>query len=268
MAMRAGASLANMREAWWTPSLELPDGDGVMQTWFAHSEASLPHCIMVNRGGRRFANEAANYNSFGAAFHTIDTTVYDYVNRPAWLVFDHHYVTRYGIHGWRGDGPVPGWLTRASTLPALAEQVGISPDGLVATVERYGTFVANGDDADFGRGRSAYDLWWSDPTITDSVDCTLGAIETPPFYALEVTSGTLGTKGGPRTDVDAQVLDVDGAPIPGLYAAGNVMASAMGMTYGGAGGTLGPGMAFGYLGGRHAAQTVVAARRAATATAD
>ena len=57
------------------------------------------------------------------------------------------------------------------------------------------------------------------------------------------------------------MLDLDGAPIPGLYAAGNVMASALGMTYGGAGGTLGPGMAFGYLGGRHAAQAAQAAAR-------
>jgi hypothetical protein len=44
------------------------------------------------------------------------------------------------------------------------------------------------------------------------------------------------TKGGPRTDGDARVPDLDGRPIPGLDAAGNVMASAMGMTYGGAGG--------------------------------
>lgn len=70
----------------------------------------------------------------------------------------------------------------------------------------------------------------------------------------EVHSGTLGTKGGPQTDVNAQVLDVDGQSFAGLYAAGNVMASVMGMTYGGAGGTLGPGMVFGYLAGRHAAQ--------------
>jgi len=50
------------------------------------------------------------------------------------------------------------------------------------------------------------------------------------------------------------VLDLDGDVIEGLYAAGNVMASAMGMTYGGAGGTLGPGMVFGFAAGRHAAQ--------------
>jgi 3-oxosteroid 1-dehydrogenase len=77
-----------------------------------------------------------------------------------------------------------------------------------------------------------------------------------PYYAIEVKSGALGTKGGPQTESDARVLDVDGGVIPGLYAAGNVMASPMGMTYGGAGGTLGPGMVFGFRAGKHAASTL------------
>ena len=47
---------------------------------------------------------------------------------------------------------------------------------------------------------------------------------------------------------------MDGRPIAGLYAAGNAMGSVMGMTYGGAGGTLGPALVFGYLAGRHAAE--------------
>ncbi len=55
------------------------------------------------------------------------------------------------------------------------------------------------------------------------------------------------------------MLDVDLKPIEGLYAAGNAMGSMMGMTYGGGGGTLGPGMVFGYLAGRHAAQRNVGA---------
>ena len=49
------------------------------------------------------------------------------------------------------------------------------------------------------------------------------------------------------------MLDVDGAPIPGLFAAGNAMAGPTGMVYGGAGGTLGPAMVFGYRAGRAAA---------------
>jgi 3-oxosteroid 1-dehydrogenase len=81
----------------------------------------------------------------------------------------------------------------------------------------------------------------------------MGPIDEPPYYAVEVHSGTLGTKGGPRTDVDGRVVDFDGHPIDGLYAAGNAMAAATGLVYGGAGGTLGPAVVFGYRAGRHAA---------------
>jgi succinate dehydrogenase/fumarate reductase flavoprotein subunit len=68
-----------------------------------------------------------------------------------------------------------------------------------------------------------------------------------------VAIGAMGTKGGPRTDRDGQVLHVSGGVIPGLYAAGNAMAGATGKAYGGAGGTLGPAMVFGYRAGMAAA---------------
>ncbi|MCW2620354.1 MAG: fumarate reductase, partial [Modestobacter sp.] len=78
-----------------------------------------------------------------------------------------------------------------------------------------------------------------------------------PYYAVRVYSGALGTKGGPRTDAEGRVLDVDLEPIAGLYAAGNAMAvTAMGMTYGGAGGTLGPALVSGYVAGDAAAAAV------------
>ncbi|MBM3346222.1 MAG: FAD-binding protein, partial [Betaproteobacteria bacterium] len=108
-------------------------------------------------------------------------------------------------------------------------------------------------DADFQRGESAYDLWRCDPNKKGVLEGTLGPLAEGPFYAVEVHSGTLGTKGGPQIDADARVIDIDGAPIPGLYAAGNAMASPFGMTYCGPGGSLGPAMVFGYLAGRHAA---------------
>ena len=258
MAMRAGASLGNMREAWWLPTADVVDTHGVPMVWMVSSERARPHCIMVNRSGRRFANEAANYNAFGAAFHQIDVTDFDYVNLPSWMIFDHHYLTKYGIAGYKGQGPTPSWLTTAPSFDALAGLLGMAGDALAATVQRFNTFAARGEDPDFGRGRSAHDTWWGDPALTGQVTATLGPLDTPPFYGLQVRSGALGTKGGPRTDVNAQVLDVDGEPIPGLYAAGNVMASVMGMTYGGGGGTLGPAMVFGYLGGRHAALSLAA----------
>jgi succinate dehydrogenase/fumarate reductase flavoprotein subunit len=255
MAMRVGASLGNMREAWWVATIDVPVGDRTV-AWQVNGERTRPHCIMVNKRGRRFTNEAANYNALGAAFHVIDVSTFEYVNHPAWMIFDQHYLATYGLAGFKGQTAAPEWMLQAPTLTALAEALEVPADELEATVARWNEQSAHGEDTDFGRGRSAHDRWWGDHRLGAGPEATLGPLDTPPFYAVRVYSGALGTKGGPRTNRDAQVLDVDGRPIPGLYAAGNVMASAMGMTYGGAGGTLGPAMVFGFLAGAHAAASL------------
>lgn len=258
MAMRIGARLGNMREAWWVPIIDVPMPDGSTAAWQVNGERSRPHSIMVNKSGVRFADEAANYNALGAAFHVFDVTAFDYVNHPAWLVFDDHYLSRYGLAGFRSGGgaPTPGWMVEGPTLAALAERIDVPADALDATVARWNESAANGHDPDFGRGESLHDRWWGDSAFGDGPLATIGPLDTAPYYAVQVYSGCLGTKGGPRTDTVGQVLDVDGEPIGGLYAAGNVMASVLGMTYGGAGGTLGPAMVFGFLSGQHAAAQV------------
>jgi 3-oxosteroid 1-dehydrogenase len=256
MAMHVGVSLGNMREAWWLPVVDILDKHGAPLRWQVNGERARPHSIMVNRHGERFVNEAANYNAMGAAFHEVDVTGYEYANLPCWIVIDQQFVTKYGFVGYRGEGDPPPWLLRADSIEELAERLDVPPAALRDTIERFSAMAVDGVDLDFGRGQSANDTWWGDPELTGRVDATLGTVEVPPFYAIEVHSGSLGTKGGPRTDVNGQVLDLDERPLPGLYAAGNVMSSAMGMTYGGAGGTLGPGMTFGYLAGRHAAKAI------------
>jgi succinate dehydrogenase/fumarate reductase flavoprotein subunit len=257
MAMRAGAALGNMGEAWWVPVIDVPDEHGATFAWMVNRERVQPRTIMVNRQGRRFANEAANYNAFGAAFHQLDAGTFEYQNLPAFMVFDHEYLVRSGLYRYRGDGPVPDWMTAADTLPDLAAALGIDGVALVETVARWNAQAADLDDCDFGRGRSINDTHWGDGSRTAAA--TLGPIDSPPYYAVEVRPGALGTKGGPRTNGHGEVLDLDGDVIPGLFAAGNVMASAMGMTYGGAGGTLGPGMVFGFAAGRRAAQRATTA---------
>ena len=253
MAMRVGAGLGNMREGWWVPTIDVPVA-GRMAAWQVNGERTRPHCIMVNRQGFRFTNEAANYNALGAAFHVLDVTSFSYVNHPAWMIFDRHYLTRYGLAGFKGDRSTPDWMSEAPTIAALGAAIDVPAGALEQTVARWNEQSAHGEDTDFGRGNSVHDRWWGDPAQGPGPQATLGPLDTPPFYAVRVYSGVLGTKGGPRTDRNGQVLDVDGEPIPGLYAAGNVMASVMGMTYGGAGGTLAPAMVFGYLAGRHAAR--------------
>jgi 3-oxosteroid 1-dehydrogenase len=253
MAMTIGAMLGNMREAWWMPTAIVPLSENPMGRVLVAGQRTLPGSIMVNREGRRFTNEAANYNAFGAAFHELDVARFSYANLPCWLVFDQGYMRRYGFGLWSNPREAPDWLMREPTLAALAERLGMPQGSLEATVERWNGQVAAGADPDFHRGESAFDKWWGDPNLKGQVAATLGALEEGPFYAIPVESGALGTKGGPRVDPDARVLDFDGEPIHGLYAAGNVMASPFGMTYGGPGGTLAPGMVFGFLAGRHAA---------------
>jgi succinate dehydrogenase/fumarate reductase flavoprotein subunit len=254
MAMRVGAALGNMREAWWVATIDVPiEGRGV-EPWQVNSERTRPHCIMVNGKGRRFTDEAANYNALGNAFHVVDVAGFEYVNSPAWLLFDHHYFATYGLAGRTAAEPVPDWIVAAPTLAALAERTGVPAAALEATVERWNVNVAAGSDPDHGRGESHHDRAWGDTTrFGETRQATLGPLDTPPYYAVQVRVGALGTKGGPQTDGDARVLDVDGARLPGLYAAGNAMASVMGMTYGGHGGTLGPALVFGYRAGRDAA---------------
>ena len=101
MAMREGAALANMREAWWTQIVKLP-GDvyaGHERSRSVRLERSRPRSIIVNRDGRRFANEAADYNSLGGSFHEFDANRFEYANLPAWMIFDQTHLDRYGFLG-------------------------------------------------------------------------------------------------------------------------------------------------------------------------
>jgi 3-oxosteroid 1-dehydrogenase len=256
MAMRAGAALGNMPQAWWVPVIEIP-GDmafGRQRATLLNRERTLPRAIFVNKLGWRFTNEAASYNALGGAFHQLDPTSFDYVNLPCWLVFDSEYLARYGFREVRPGGGAPPWLTRADSIDGLAAAIGVPAGALTATIARWNGNAEAGDDPEFGRGRSAHDRWSGDAAARGRVESTLGPIDTPPYYAIEVRSGTLGTSGGPRTDLHGRVLDTRDSPIRGLFAAGNAAAAPTGMVYGGAGGTLGPIVTFAYRAGVAAAR--------------
>lgn len=255
MAMRAGAGLANMGQAWWVPAVKIPGDEafGRPRSHLVNRERTLPGSILVNRAGRRFTNEAANYNALGGAFHQMDPVSFGYANVPAWLVFDGRHAERYGSFGTPAGEPIAPWITRSDSVRGLATMVGIDPDGLEETVARWNGFVDVGQDGDFRRGDSAYDRWSGDGTYRFTKASTLGRLDRAPFHAVPIEPGTLGTSGGPRTDPRGRVLDTRLDPIPGLYAAGNVAAAPTAMAYGGAGGTLGPILVFGRLAGSAAA---------------
>ncbi len=250
MAMAHGADLANMGEAWWVPIVQLP-GDtfqGQPRSRSVRLERTRPRSIIVNRAGKRFLNEAGEYNSMAGPFQYLDPR-HGYANDPAWIVFDSQHLKRYGFLGVDPDAPAPDWFSPSKDLAELGEKTGIDPDGLARTLDAWNDNVAHETDPDFGRGSSAYDGYWGDDKASTTAGKTLGPIDTPPYYAVPVSIGAMGTKGGPRTDRDGRVLHVSGSAIPGLYAAGNAMAGATGKAYGGAGGTLGPAMVFGYRAG-------------------
>ena len=248
MAAEAGAALGTMNEVWGSPAAVVPgeEYEGRQLSRLVVPERVCPHTILVNRRGQRFVNEGASYNELGKVLNEIDPNTNEYKNQPCWAVFDAQYRSRYPVLTVLPGDPDPDWLPRGETLAGLARTAGIDPEGLVAAVARWNGFVPSGRDPDFARHRSPVDF--------DAPHPSMGSIEQPPYYALPVYQGALGTKGGPKTNSRGQVLDVRGRVIAGLYAAGNAMASVAGPGYGGGGNTIGLAMTWGYLCGIDAAR--------------
>jgi len=255
MAMEAGARLGNMRNAWWVPVTRVPGETqfGAPAVHLILLERTRPGSLMVNGAARRFCNEAGNYNAMGGVFHEFDPTAFNYPNQTAWLIFDHAHKQRYDVAGCPPGDDIPDWMPSADSIEGLAEVLDLDAVTLASTVARFNEHAANGVDPDFGRGESAYDTFNGDQSLP-GVAATLAPLVQGPFHAIPIELGALGTNGGPKTDTRCRVLALDGGVIDGLFAAGNAMAAPTGMVYGGAGGTLGPAMTFGWIAGRSAAQ--------------
>jgi 3-oxosteroid 1-dehydrogenase len=251
MGMAAGAALGNMSEAWWCPAMHVPGEtiDGAPFYRMLFLDCAKPGGLVVDSKGRRFTNEAANYNDLGRSLHDFDPSRYGYPRVPSWLVFD---AVRHDDHalGFRRlTGTDGDWLARGRSLPELAAATGLDAGTLQATVERFNDQAARGVDDDFGRGSYAWDAF--------SGGGPLRPVSEPPFCAVRVLPGCLGTKGGLRTDEHGRVLHAgSGSPIPGLYAAGNAAANPFGCAYPGPGSTIGPALVFGWLAGEAAAASL------------
>jgi hypothetical protein len=251
IAAEAGARLENTGQGWWMPMIEVPGQsvDGQQYYQSVIRERALPRQIMVNAAGHRFADEALPYNELGKAMNRRGPAG-DYPDGTAWMIFDEGFRQRYTFPAARPDGALPGWALRAGSLAGLAVATGLDLRALAGTVGRWNRNCAAGTDREFGRGENAYERFMGDPGARHP---NLGPLDQPPFYAVRVLSGTIGTKGGPVTDGDGRVLAADGQPVGGLYAAGNTAAFWTADGYPGAGATLGAAMTMGYLAGRHAA---------------
>ena len=234
--------------AFWTPVSETG--------WLAGGRGAYPHLaldrakpglIAVNAAGRRFVDEAVSYHEFVVGMHRSHETV---PTIPAWLVCDRAFIERYGLgrvppgrRSWR-KLIASGYLVEADTLDALAAKIKVDAAGLRDSVARNNRSAETGVDEDFGKGSTDFDRHNGDPGHKPN-PC-VGPIETPPYYAMAVYPSTLGSSVGLKADADGRVLSASGAPIPGLYACGNDMASIMRGHYPGPGITLGPGMVFAY----------------------
>ena len=255
-AMRHGAKTDFMDEAWWLPS---PRTGRFGQSTLDQAR-QRPRTIYVDAAGHRFVNESNSYMEVGKAMYARDKTAKAV---PCWLIFDDRYRKRYA-HQRSSPGRFPrqllesGMLKQAWTLKDLSQMCGIDPSGLAETVERFNEHAARGVDPDYGRGESAYNRALGDPN--HKVHPCLGPIDEPPYYAVQVVPGDIGTCGGVLTNADAQVVGQDDRPIEGLYATGNGTATVMGHHYLGPGASIANTMVFGYVAARHAT------RKASTAS--
>ncbi|MDJ0928079.1 MAG: FAD-dependent oxidoreductase [Gammaproteobacteria bacterium] len=204
--------------------------------------AQNPIAIYVNREGQRFMNEAV-------ARKTLEQTVLAMPEQAYWLIFDATGRKRLMVRGapWLNRNTIEQEIlgnadvvSRAETLADLATAAGLPPDTLGQTVARYNEHIEAGEDADFGRFGAG--------------DKLPKPISEPPFYAWRLYPMTRKSMGGLVIDHDTAVLDPNGEPIPGLFAAGEVTGVAgINGSYGGSGTFLGPAVLTGRIAGRSAA---------------
>jgi fumarate reductase flavoprotein subunit len=215
-------------------------------------EAFLPPWIMlVNKQGRRFMNESAPYAVSGYIINAQP-------DQHGYAIFDDTALTE-GSQDMRFADPyhsgaaMPTWeynllrksiaagkTLKADTIGQLANQIGLPPGALEASVERYNGHCDAGSDPEFFKETERY-----------------FPLRNPPYYAREVRAAVIGQTGaGLNVNEKAQVLDGFARPIPGLYAAGEVLGCSCGKRYSGGGVGILNAMVFGRIAGREAASEV------------
>lgn len=250
---RIGAALGQMDQMVGYQMTRMPGWEQAFVKPPAQSLTGKPGAILVDQSGQRYMNEGGSYELYCQTMFERNRTI---PAIPSWAIFDSRFAATYPIAGvkmakhyqaWKDSG----YLKEADTLAGLAEKIGVPAAALEATVARWNGFVDLGHDADFGRGSRAYDKWLGDPYLKPNP--ALGRIDQGPYFAVDVVPGDVSTYGGAVTDERARVLREDGSVIDGLYACGVSAASVMGGVYVGAGASIGPSLAFGYVAAKHAA---------------
>jgi tricarballylate dehydrogenase len=203
----------------------------------------FPYGIMVNARGERFVDEGADIRAL--TYAKMGRAILAQPGQVAWQIYD-----RKVAHLLHDEYRAPtARRFQGDTLAELAGKLdGIDRDALQATVAAFNGAVCRDIAFDPGKkdGRSTTGLAVPKSNWAETID-------TPPFEAFPVTCGITFTFGGIRADADARVVDVDGAVIPGLYAAGELVGSLFYFNYPGGSGLMAAAV-FGRIAGRSAAQ--------------
>ncbi|HWQ39923.1 MAG TPA: FAD-dependent oxidoreductase [Burkholderiales bacterium] len=264
-----GVQLRNMNYAWMCPiSLDKAIArDPSLSGMFSVAGDSM---IFVDKRGRRVVNEKLQYNELAQKFFEWDGAKAEFPYLVLISIWDqrsqdHSASPEYGrlivppgtddrhvIKGNTLEELSAGIDARMQRYAPYIGGMRISADfvsNLKASIARFNEFARTGKDLDFGRGDRPVEQLFNGPVKEEPgrKNPTMWPIsDQGPYYAALCTGGTLDTKGGPKTNANGQVLDVNDKPIPGLYGVGNCVASASGRAYWAGGATLGPIIAFAY----------------------
>jgi 3-oxosteroid 1-dehydrogenase len=287
IATALGLPLGNMSSAWLAP---IPFEIALQESPYLSGMFAVPgdSMIWVDRCGRRVVNEKTIYNELAMSFTIYDPArleyprllmfmIWDERTARLWKAVDEHppaspsrlaldnygNVIYDGVHVLTGATLDELAASLDARLGRLAPHTGgfrLDPDfrrNLGAAIARFNELAARGTDEDLHRGENPIELVFNGPARegNDTGNPTMFPMSPAgPYYATIVCAGTLDTKGGPFTNPNGQVLDLEDEPVAGLYAVGNCAANPTGQAYVAGGGTIGPCFTFAYLAARHAVQ--------------
>ena len=211
-----------------------------------------PGALLLNKRGQRFCNEAGAYGTFPRVYDRYDTANYEnYPDIPSYFICDSKLILTYS------GGQAPEFFTQADTLEELLEKMGLPVEDAMASIERFNENASEGADPDFTRGEHACEECWGDfmglyPKYLnyELPNPNLAPLDVPPFYGCVMVPGTNGCNGGMKINAKAQVIDLEGNVIPGLYAAGTAAAHVGGPSYAAGGVSIASGSVMSYVAAR------------------
>ena len=286
MASAIGAQLSNMNSAWNAENPVEPtlvSRSTPNEIWQAPGDSM----VEVNKYGLRITDEKRSYNDRTKIHFYWDPVQQEYPNIVTMMVYDQRTADLQA-----GHYPIPGSTDDKSLVimgqtfqelganirtrvNSLSGKLGIFTidasfeSNLDATITKFNGFANAGIDTDFHRGLYPYDYSWypifsalggttgSNWPANDKPSITMYPFTAQgPYYCILIGGGTLDTNGGPKINDKTQVLDTAENPIPGLYGAGNCIASLM-PNYIAAGATIGNALTSGYIAGLNAVKEPV-----------